>query len=199
MSAAAGNLTPKGQSTRARILAAAGDELLSGGGLEIAAVAKRAKVTASVLYRYFGNKDGLVETVVNAFYDEYDAAVFDAKLAPESSWIQREELRIDREVAFLYQHRLGRAIAAGLLHEAAATRADAERLRRHAALAARNIERGQRSGELPTSVDAGLAGAAIIGALRAVLAEALGRSPAPAQSEVARMVRRIGIASLVAG
>jgi AcrR family transcriptional regulator len=191
-------LTMKGRATRSRLLDAARRQLADGGNVDIAGVARAAGVAPSVLYRYFGNKDGLVTAVVDDFYDQYDDEVFHARLAPGGTWMEREALRVHREVAFLYDHPLGRAIAAGLLHEPAATRADVERQRRHARSATSNIRRGQEDGELPPDVDAGLAGAAIIGALRAVLAEALGRTPPPAREDVAAGIVALG-ATVLAG
>jgi len=189
--------TPKGEATRARLLAVAGEELVAHGTVEVAAVAARAGVAASVIYRYFDGKDGLVAAVVHDFYDQYDAAVFAVAVPPgEGTWLEREAARIGREVRFLYAHPLGRAVAAGLLHEEAATRADAARQREQVAAAARNIRHGQRAGELPRTVDAGLAAAAIIGALRATLAEALGRARPPAARRVADTVVRAGAALL---
>lgn len=177
------NLTAKGRATRARLLKAAQEQLRVRGSVEIADVAAAAAVSPSVIYRYFGNKFDLIHAVVTDFYDEYDESVFLAELEPGSSWLEREILRIEREIDFLYQHPLGPRVAAGLLHEPAATHVDAERQRKHAEMAARNIRRGQKGGELATTIDADLVGAAIIGALRAVLAAALSldRPPSPAE------------------
>jgi AcrR family transcriptional regulator len=189
-------LTRKGRATRQRLLACAAAELAGRGSVEVATVAARAHVAQSVIYRYFDGRDGLVEAVVHDFYDAYAREAFDAKLEPAASWPEREALRLQREVHFLYTHPLGRAVAAGLVHDAAATRADAIRQREHAAAAARNIRYGQRSGQLDPSVDAELAGAAIIGALRALLAAALARNPPPPEETVVDAVLRLGLALL---
>jgi AcrR family transcriptional regulator len=191
-------LTRKGQATRQRLLDIARDELAGHGSIEIAAVAERAGVAPSVLYRYFEGKDGLVEAVVHDFWDQYSAEVFDAPVDGELPWLEREVLRLRREVHFLYTHPLGRSVATGLLHEAAATRAGAIRQREQAHAAARNIRHGQRTGQLDPVIDAGLAGAAIIGALHAMLAEALGRDPAPPEHLVADAAARLGRALLPA-
>lgn len=196
-------LTPKGQATRQRLLDIARDELAAHGSIEIAAVAERAGVTQSVLYRYFEGKDGLAEAVVHEFWDQYSAEVFDAPVdsGPDADlpWLEREVLRLGREVHFLYTHPLGRSVATGLLHEAAATRACAVRQREQARAAARNIRHGQRTGQLDASIDAGLAGSAIIGALHAMLAEALGRDPAPEEHLVVEAAAQLGRALLPAG
>lgn len=195
-------LTRKGQATRARLLAAAAEELRRHGSVEVAAAAARAGVAQSVLYRYFAGKDGLVAAVVDDFYDQYAREVFDdaltddAELPAGATWPEREALRLVREVEFLYAHPLGRPIATGLLHDAAATRADAARLREHVAAATRNIRHGQRTGELDPAVDAGLAAAAIIGGLRTMLAEALARDPPPPATQVVTAALRVGRALL---
>ncbi|MCB0930825.1 MAG: TetR/AcrR family transcriptional regulator [Mycobacterium sp.] len=189
-------LTAKGRATKARLLSAARDALHRQGELEIAEVAEAAGVAQSVIHRYFTNKAGLVEAVVHDFYDSYDEVVFLAPLAPNASWTDREQLRIQQEVSFLYDHPLGPRVAAGLVHEAAATRVDAQRQRQHAAMASRNIRRGQEAGELPGHVNADLAGAAIIGALRSVLAVALSLDEPPSREEVAATVTRLSLALL---
>jgi AcrR family transcriptional regulator len=186
----------KGRATRARLLAAAGAELAERGRLELADVAHRAGVVPSALYRYFTGKDGLVEAVVHDFYDQYAAEVFAVPVLEGQTWLDREAERLRREVGFLYDHPLGRPVAAGLVHEAAAARADALRLREQAEAAARNIRHGQRIGELDPGVDAGLVGAALMGALRAMLAEALSRDPAPPREQVADAAITLGRAIL---
>jgi AcrR family transcriptional regulator len=191
-------LTRKGQATRQRLLDIARDELAGHGSIEIAAVAERAGVAPSVLYRYFQGKDGLVEAVVHDFWDQYSAEMFDAPVDGELPWLEREVLRLRREVHFLYTHPLGRSVATGLLHEAAATRAGAIRQREQSHAAARNIRHGQRTGQLDPAIDAGLAGAAIIGALHAMLADALGRDPAPPEHLVVDAATRLGRALLPA-
>lgn len=189
-------LTAKGQATRGRLLSAAALELGERGTIEVASVARRAGVAQSVLYRYFAGKDDLVEAVVHDFYDQYAREVFDVALPSDQPWLGREALRVRREVDFLYAHPLGRAVASGLLHEAAATRADAARQREQVLSAARNIRHGRRTGELASGLDAGLAGAAIMGALRALLAEALSRPTPPPPAQVADAALAVGRALL---
>jgi AcrR family transcriptional regulator len=189
-------LTRKGKATRERLLAAAASELAASGTVEIARVAERAGVVQSVLYRYFTGKDGLIGAVVHDFYDQYDSEVFNAPIEPEATWTERETERLRREIEFLYAHPLGGVVAAGLMHEGAATRADAARQRQQAEAAARNIRHGQRTGELDSSIDAGLAGAATIGALRAMLADALSRDPPPDRELVFDGAWRVGNALL---
>jgi AcrR family transcriptional regulator len=191
-------LTAKGQATRQRLLDAAVAQLAGHGIIEVARIAAAAGVTPSVLYRYFDGRDGLVAAVVEDFYDGYEAHVFARRDVPGTTWMARETLRLSREIAFFYDHPLGRAVACGLLREPAAAQVDAARTRAHCEAAARNIRAGQRAGELSSRIDAGLAGSAIIGAVRAMLAEALGRTPPPDQRDVVAAAATIGAAALTA-
>jgi AcrR family transcriptional regulator len=189
-------LTAKGQATRQRLLDVAVGHLAAHGTVEVARIAGAAGVAASVLYRYFDGRDGLVAAVVDGFYDSYEEQVFARRDVPGSSWSAREAVRLEREIAFFYDHPLGRAVACGLLREPAAAAVDAARIRAQGEAAARNIRAGQRAGELSPGIDAGLAGAAIIGAVRAMLSEALARRPAAGQCEVVGAALTIGAAML---
>jgi AcrR family transcriptional regulator len=191
-------LTAKGQATRQRLLDAAVAQLAGHGTIEVARIAAAAGVTPSVLYRYFDGRDGLVAAVVEDFYDGYEERVFARRDVPGTTWMARETLRLSREIAFFYDHPLGRAVACGLLREPAAAQLDAARTRAHCEAAARNIRAGQRAGELSSRIDAGLAGSAIIGAVRAMLAEALARTPPPDQRDVVAAAAAIGAAALTA-
>ena len=140
-------LTARGTVTRQRLIDAAREELIDTGGvLEVAGVVRRAEVSPGLLYRYFGSKDGLVAAVVNAFYDDYDAAVFAVVLDPDAGWSARERRRLEREIAFLCDDPLARVIVGRRLREGAAAQVDAERLAGQIRLAARNAAPGQRAG-----------------------------------------------------
>jgi AcrR family transcriptional regulator len=192
-------LTAKGQATRQRLLDAAGAHLAAHGTIEVTRIAGAAGVAPSVLYRYFDGRDGLVAAVVEDFYDSYEERVFARRDVPGNTWPVREALRLEREIAFFYDHPLGRAVACGLLREPAAARVDAERTRAQGQAAARNIRAGQRAKELSTAIDAGLAGAAIIGAVRVMLSEALARTPPARQRDVVKAALKIGAAVLATG
>src|SRR5260370_3835046 len=61
---------------RARIVAAALEELVAGDGdFEIGDVARRAKVAVGLAYPYFGSKAGLISAVITEFHNP-PAAVF---------------------------------------------------------------------------------------------------------------------------
>jgi AcrR family transcriptional regulator len=189
-------LTAKGEATRQRLLDAAIEQLAEHGTIEVARIAVAAGVAPSVLYRYYDGRDGLVAAVVEDFYDGYEERVFARRDVPGSTWAAREALRLQREIEFFYDHPLGRAVASGLLREPAAAQVDAARTRAQCEAAARNIRAGQRAGELSPRIDAGLAGSAIIGAVRAMLAEALARKPAGNQRDVVAAAIAIGAALL---
>jgi AcrR family transcriptional regulator len=192
-------LTAKGQATRQRMLDAAAAHLAAHGTIEVARIAEAAGVAPSVLYRYFDGRDGLVAAVVDDFYDSYEERVFARRDVPGNTWPVREALRLEREITFFYDHPLGRAVACGLLREPAAAQVDAERTRAQGQAAARNIRAGQRAKELSPAIDAGLAGAAIIGAVRVMLSEALARTPPARQRDVVKAALKIGAAVLGTG
>lgn len=186
----------KGRATRQRLLDAAIDHLATHGIIEVAVIGETANVAPSVLYRYFDGRDGLVAAVVEEFYDEYEQQVFARRDVPGAGWAAREAGRLQREIEFFYSHRLGRTIACGLLREPAAVQVDALRTRAQGEAAARNIRAGQRAGELAPAVDAGLTGAAIIGSVRSMLADALSRTPPADQQDVLAAAMTIGTALL---
>jgi len=70
------HLPVDGGNTRSRVLAAAREEILAEGilGLRVADVASRAHYSVSVIYRYFGDRNGLVAAVLGDLYEETLAA-----------------------------------------------------------------------------------------------------------------------------
>ncbi|TDQ53361.1 TetR/AcrR family transcriptional regulator [Actinorugispora endophytica] len=197
---AARPLSARGEATRRRLLGAAREVILSGtGGLEVAEVSARTGFSAGLLYRYFGNKDGLVAAVVHEFYDRYDAAVFTARIGADGGWMATERDRVRREIDFLCDDPLGRVIVGRRLREPAAAQVDAERLARQVDIAARGISRGQRAGELSGRVSAPLAAAAILGAFRELMARALRPEGEPPREELLRMMWSVGAGLLLPG
>ncbi len=192
--------TARGDATRLRLLEAARAELLkTGGALEIANVAARAKVSPGLLYRYFGAKDGLTSAVVHDFYNSYDDAVFAAQDSPELSWTDRERLRLSREIDFLLADPLARIIVGRQLREPSAAYADAERLGAQIDMAARNVARAQRGGEVDDAVDARLVSAAFLGAFREIMAEAMRREVPPSHQELLETIWRLGTSIMPMG
>ena len=182
---------------RERLLEAAREELISGGGaLEVAPLAERAGLSVGLLYRHFGSKAGLAAAVVEDFYDRHDAAVMDLNPAPGADWATRERLRTELTVDFHYRDPLAPVVLSRLAREPEVAAVEAERVARHVRLAARNIEIGQRDGELPAELDAGLVGAMVLGGVRQVLAEALSRRRRPARDALVDELWRFIVAAV---
>ncbi|MFD0801836.1 TetR/AcrR family transcriptional regulator [Streptomonospora algeriensis] len=195
---AGGAVSARGRATRARLLAGARAAILEGDGtLEVAAVARRAGVSAGLLYRYFAGKDGLVAAVVDDFYDGYDSEVFTTRLDGALSWPEREHARLRREIDFLCDAPLGRMIIGRRLCEPAAAQTDAQRLARQIDIAARSIAKAQREGELDGSFAPRLAAAATLGAFRELMAEALSGDADPPRAELLEAMWRVGSSLLL--
>jgi AcrR family transcriptional regulator len=177
--------TAKGVATRQRLLDVARRVALeTGGHIELAAVAEAAGVVPSLVHRYFGSKSGLVAALVNAFFDRFHAEVLDVHLDDEGDWAHHERLRLERGVRFHYGEPLAGVIYGALARDPDVARTDAARNAFVVERAARSIRKAQRLGELPVGVDARIAGAAMFGAMRLVMVEALSRSPRPAPERV---------------
>ena len=87
-------LTSRAEATRRALIDAAVAEWTVTGEVEVAAVARRAGVSAGLPYRYFGTRSGLLIALVEDFYSRLEDAAgmrrYDA-----SSWIDRERRRIE--------------------------------------------------------------------------------------------------------
>jgi AcrR family transcriptional regulator len=197
MSTRAAPTTAKGIATRRRLIDVARRVALdTRGHIELAAVAEAAQVVPSLVHRYFGSKSGLVSAMVDDFFDRLHAEVLDVDLAGQGDWAQRERLRLERGVRFHYAEPLAAVIYGPLARDPEVARKDGARIRVVIEQAARNIRRGQRQGELPVGVDPALAGAAMFGAMRLVMVEALNRSPRPAPERVIELLWRQVAASV---
>jgi len=177
--------TPKGRATRERLLAAARElAIRSGGQVEIAAVAGAAGAVPSLVHRYFGSKAGLVGALVDAFFDRFQRDVFDLDLAAEGDWAHHERLRLEAGVRFHYREPFAVVLYGALARDPEVARRESARIAVIVQRAARSIRKAQRLGEIPVGVDPGLAGAAMFGAMRQVMVEALTRSRRPAPERV---------------
>jgi AcrR family transcriptional regulator len=183
--------TRRGAASRQRLLEAATLELVErDGALEVERVARRAGVSVGLIYRYFDSKAGLLGAVVEDFYDRYDHSVMQPNPVPGAGWPKRERERTARAVAFHYREPLTRVVLSRLHLEPGVAAIEAGRLARHIEAAARNLSLGQERGEIPRDLDVGLAGAMVLGGIRQGLAEALGRTPPPAQEIVIEQLWR---------
>lgn len=189
--------TPRGVATRSRLLDAARRELIERRGvLEVDSVARRAGVSVGLIYRHFGSKAGLVSVVVQAFYKRFEEDVITSNPAPGAGWVEREYLRTVRAVAFHYEDPLAPIVLARLHLEPAVAAIEARQLDAHIEMSADNVAYGQRAGLVPKDIDPHFAGAMVLGGLRRVLVDALGRNPRPQQQEVATQLWRFVAAVL---
>ena len=179
-------VTPRGVATRDRLLEAARSELIERQGVvEVDSVARRAEVSVGLIYRHFGSKAGLVGAVVQAFYKRFEQEVMTSNPAPGADWAKREYTRTVRAVTFNYEDPLAPIVLSRLHLEPAVAALEARELDAHIELSAHNVANGQRQGLVPDDIDPRFAGAMVLGGLRRVLVEALGREPRPPQQEVA--------------
>jgi len=171
---------------RERLLEAAREQLIeTGGDFDVEEVAARAGVSKSLIWRHFGNRAGLLEAVVQDFWDGYDETLADANLTPDADWGARERERLGRLVDFLLDHPLAPVVLGHVEGDAALHRViKAERLKRHIRFAARNIRRGQKSGQIDKSLDADLVAAMIIGGVHQALTLALTESRRPGRKRL---------------
>lgn len=168
---------------RERLLAATRDALIANGGdLDIEDVTARAEVSKGLIWRHFGNRSGLLVAVVDDFWNDYEAAVADVHLLPNSDWPARERERLRCTVDFLIGHPLAPVVLGHLEGDLAVHRAGRARLERHIHGAAINIRRGQKAGEITETIDADLVAAIIVGGLHQALALTL-TAPQPPDRE----------------
>jgi len=174
---------PRGAAARDKLLRAATEELGETGELEVAAVSRRAEVSAGLPYRYFGTRSGLLIAVLDAFYERLgDAAALRAYDAP--TWAERERQRIHDWVTAMYDDPLAPLVLGGLVGDAEVAAANTRHLHLLIELGARNIAHAQRAGELPADRDPEFLAAATLGGANAVLAVALTRTPRPPAEKI---------------
>lgn len=172
-----------GAAARERLLRAAAAELDETGELDVAAVSRRAGVSAGLPYRYFGTRSGLLIAILDDFYQLLgDGAAFRAYDAP--TWAERERRRIHDWVTALYADPLAPLVLGGLVGDAEVAAANTRHLHLLIELGARNIAHAQRAGELPAGRDPEFLAAATLGGTNATLSIALTRTPRPPADEV---------------
>jgi AcrR family transcriptional regulator len=168
-----------GAETRSRLIAAAADALIeSGGDFEMGQLARRAGVSDGLPYHYFGSKAGALSAVIDDFYDRYYAVV-NQEFDHEAPWAERELQRLQAWIAFLYSEPLAPIVLAKMSRTVQVAGVEMMRQDQLIQLARRNIETGQRSGEIPETIDAGIAAAAIIGAIRQAASHAFAEAKRP--------------------
>lgn len=99
--------TDERNETAAKILEAADELLVEGGidGLSSRAVATRAGVNNALVFYYFGSKQGLVERVIERYYQRHVAALESATDMMKGDLRARLHAMVDAYVDFMEAHR----------------------------------------------------------------------------------------------
>jgi AcrR family transcriptional regulator len=183
--------TQKGRATRERLLACARDIAIANDGhIEIAWVADAAGVVPSLVNRYFGSLAGLVSALLDDFYNRLQAEVLDLDLDDQGTWVQHERIRLEKGVQFHYTDPAAVIIYTCLSRNPQVALTENRHIDTVVRSAAASIRRGQKRGELPSSVDPELAGAAMFGAMQRVMVTALGRTPRPRPERIVEVLWR---------
>ena len=197
MSAVAAGVKVERGTGRDSLLRAASAELVERrGALEVGPVAARAGVSVGLIYRHFGSKAGLLAAVAGDFYVRFDAEVLDADPAPGAGWAERERRRTQLAVDFHYDDPLAPIVLARMARTPEVAAVEARHLRVQVARGTRNVVRGQRDGEIPEDIDAGIAAALILGGVRQALIEVLSRRDPPPRERVADQLWRLVVAAV---
>lgn len=176
-------------STPERLIRAAQEELVHGGGLlEMQAVAKRAKVSVGLAYHHFGSKAGLIAAVVQAFYDRLEEVAFNPSNLTSSNWAGREKERIAAYISFHYDHPFAPLVVGSLSRAAEVLDVEQAFTRRQLAAGAHNLRAGQRDGVIPATLDPRLTIALMIGGIRQALIGALTKTQRPDRGELTEKI-----------
>jgi AcrR family transcriptional regulator len=176
-------------STPERLIRAAQDELIHGGGLlEMQAVARRAKVSVGLAYHHFGSKAGLIAAVVEAFYDRLEEVAFSPSNLTSSTWAGREKERIAAYISFHYDHPFAPLVVGPLSRAAEVLDVEQAFTKRQLAAGAHNVRAAQRDGVIPTNLDPRLTIALMIGGIRQALIGALTKTQRPDRQELTEKI-----------
>ena len=193
---AAGVKVQRGAGREALLRAASAELVERRGVLEVGSVAARAGVSVGLIYRHFGSKTGLLAAVVGDFHVRFGAEVLDIDPAPRAGWAERERRRTRMAVDFHYDDDLAPVVLARMERDPEVAAVEARHLRVQIARGTRNVVRGQRDGEIPSDLDAGIAAAMILGGVRQVLVEVLSRREPPPREIVADQLWRLVVAAV---
>jgi AcrR family transcriptional regulator len=175
--------------TPERLIHAAQDELIHGGGLlEMQAVARRAKVSVGLAYHHFGSKAGLIAAVVEAFYDRLEEAAFSPSNLTSSDWAGREKERIAAYISFHYDHPFAPLVIGPLSRAAEVLDVEQAFTKRQLAAGAHNVRAAQRDGVIPADLDPRLTIALMIGGIRQALIGALTKAHRPDRQELTEKI-----------
>lgn len=163
--------------TRARIMEAARQALLEGGGdFELSDLARRAGTSIGLPYHRFGSKSGLIASIVTDFYDGIWRAVNLADFAP-LDWAVRERERLRRLVDFLYGDPLSGLIISTLARDPEVAALEATRWSAMIEASGRNLAKAQRRAQIAADIDPALTAAMINGGIRHAIGLGLATRP----------------------
>lgn len=164
----------KAQRTRARILAAAAEELAERDGLlEITGVATRCACSPGLIYRYFSSRVDLLAAVVEEFYDRYDHWVMDHNPLPGGHWAARERERMQRGIHFIHHDSLAPVVLLNRQKEPEVSEVEVRRLKAHLELSISNVQQAQTKGEIPRYINPQVACPMVMGGVREVFVQSL--------------------------
>ena len=144
----------------------------------------------SLVNRYFGSRAGLISALLDDFFDRLRTEVLDLDLDDRGTWAQHERIRLEKGVHFHYTDPAAVIIYTCLSRNPQVALTENRHIDRVVKHAAANIRRGQKRGELPSSIDPELAGAAMFGAMQRVMVTALSRTPRPRPDRVVEVLWR---------
>ncbi|MEU4547670.1 TetR/AcrR family transcriptional regulator [Nonomuraea dietziae] len=188
-------LSDRATASRRRILEAAGAELAATGDVEVAAVARRAGVSAGLPYRYFGTRSGLMSAVLEDFYDRLVADTVLGHYAG-ASWLERWRAQVATWVDHMYADPLAPVVLGRMVGDARVAAMEARCFKQVIALGAQHFAAGQAQGEVAADRDPELLAAAVVGGMRAILAVVLDQDPRPDRDDVMREVWRFTVSAL---
>lgn len=152
--------------TGEKILQAARRALVAGdGSIEMNHVAKKAGVSVGLAYHYYGSKAGMLVAIIKDFYRRY-LEIANKRYDGNIPWHVREKERLSSLVTFLYTDPLAPIVLGKMAQSAEVITVESEGQSELIKLASKNIEDGQKRGQISPTIDPAIAGAAIMGAMR---------------------------------
>ena len=150
-------------------------------------MARRAGVSESLAYYHFKNKAGLLDAMVEDFYERLDESITAVPFEGET-WREREESRVSAIVDFMYRDPAARLVANVVASDPSLLEKQRERQRRLDALGARNVAQAQRAGEIDAGLDPHLLVSMLLGGVLAGVSHALASDPPKPREAVAREI-----------
>ncbi|NRQ40078.1 TetR/AcrR family transcriptional regulator [Nonomuraea sp. NN258] len=188
-------LSDRAATTRRRILEAAAAELIETGDVEVAAVARRARLSVGLPYRYFGTRSGLMSALLADFYERLVTETVLGHFAGHT-WLDRWRAQLTRWVDWVYDEPLAPVVLGRMVGDAQVAAMEAHCAKQVIALGAQHVAAGQAEGAVTGGRDPELMSAAVVGGMRAVLAIVLDQDPRPERAAVLQEIWEFTTAAL---